>query len=98
MNLKPNGVVSIITNSGEYVGKMLEKDESTIVLENPVMVMATEQGMGFAGSVAMTGEEKPKAITFYNISHATNTNSQVESAYRQHTSGLITAPTNGVII
>lgn len=92
-------VVSIITNSGEYVGKVVQSIAPGVVeLDRPLMVMATEQGMGFAGSVAMTGEENPRSVTFYGISHMTKTNSQVEAAYIQHTSGLITKPTAGLIV
>jgi hypothetical protein len=91
-------IVSIITITGEYVGKCSVVKSGSITLERPVMVMATEQGMGFAGSLAMTGEENPKEATFYNVSHMTKTNSQVEAAYRQHTSGLITQPNPGLIV
>lgn len=96
--MNKDDVVSVIALGAEYVGKLEEVKENSIVLNNPVMVMVTEQGMGFAASLAMTGEENPKQVELRGYTLATKTNSQVEAGYRQHTSGLITKPKTGLIV
>ena len=96
--MNKDDVVSVIALGAEYVGKLEEVKENSIVLNNPVMVMVTEQGMGFAASLAMTGEESPKQAELRGYTLVTKTNSQVEAAYRQHTSGLITKPKTGLIV
>ena len=60
--------------------------------------MLTEQGMGFAGSVAMSGEDNPKQVTLRNYNLMTKTNSQIATAYRKHTSGLIDPSAGGGLI
>lgn len=82
-------IVTVISFGNEYVGKLENVDGNSITLIKPVMLMLTEQGMGFAGSVAMSGEENPKEVTLHNYNLVTKTNAQVAMAYRKHTSGLI---------
>ena len=52
----------------------------------------SEQGMGFAGGIAMTGNKDPKQvlINLSQIVFVTETNEAVVKAYRQATSGIIT--------
>src|SRR6056300_735413 len=97
--MEVNDIVTVIAFGNEYVGKFVESDDSKITLAKPVMLMLTEQGMGFTGSVAMSGEEGPKQVTLHNYLLITKTNPQIATAYRKHTSGLIdpSAGVNGLI-
>jgi hypothetical protein len=97
--MEVNDIVTVIAFGNEYVGKFVESDDSKITLAKPVMLMLTEQGMGFTGSVAMSGEENPKQVTLHNYQLVTKTNPQIATAYRKHTSGLIdpSAGGNGLI-
>ena len=88
-------IVTVIAFGNEYVGKYVAGDDKSITLNKPVVVMLTEQGMGFSASVAMSGEEKPKEVTLHNYVLVTKTNPQVATAYRQHTSGLIDPKAGG---
>lgn len=89
-------VVTVMTVSGEFVGKLVSNDGDTVTLDDPRYVTATEQGMGFAGGIAMTGVKEPKQVTLHNIAFVTETNEEVISAYRTTVSGLIT-PNSGKI-
>lgn len=87
--MKVNDVVTVMAASGEYVGKLLNMDETGVVLENPRLVTANEQGMGFANGIAMTGIENPKEMVILRPIFITETHEQVVKAWRQATSGII---------
>lgn len=85
-----NDVVTVMADTGEYVGKFSEIDDNgQLVIADPRMVVANEQGMGFAAGIAMTGKQDPLSMTFAKYIFVTPTNDEVVSAYRQHVSGLI---------
>ena len=90
-------VVTVMTLSGEYVGKIVSDDERGVTLEDPRFVTVSEQGMGFAGGIAMTGVKDPKNVTLRNVLFVAETNPEVESAYRSTVSGII-QPTKSSII
>jgi len=89
-------VVTVMTvNGSEYVGKMkfdesLESD--TVTLLDPRFVTFSEQGMGFAHGIAMTGSKDPKEVKLRNVLFVTETNEEVASAYKTSVSGIITPP------
>ena len=85
-----------ITN-GEYVGKLVSQDNDKVELKDPRFVSISDQGMGFANGISMTGHANPKEVTLYNISCIMETNEQVQDAYRQMTSGLVTPKTNLIV-
>lgn len=84
-------IVTVLTNVGEFVGKLKSEDSSKVVLEDPRMLIHAEQGMGFAHGVCVTGETNPKEVSFYQggIVFVTKTNEDIEKAYRQAVSGLL---------
>lgn len=84
-----NDVVTVVAMSGEYVGKLKDTGAGTISLEDPRMLVHSEQGMGFANGIAVTGKNEPIEVTFQTYVFATKTNDEVEKAYRQATSGLV---------
>jgi len=84
-------IVTVLTVAGEFVGKLSGQINDKISLSDPRMLVQTQQGMGFARGVCVTGEENPTEVEFMNVVFVTKTNSEVESAWRQATSGLITA-------
>lgn len=91
MSYKKGDVVSVISSAGEFVGKYKDSGASSFVLDDPRMVIQTQEGMGFARGVAVTGEENPSEMSFYTqgIVFVTKTNEEVTKAYHQATSGLI---------
>lgn len=90
-------VVTVMTVTGEYVGKLLSDDESGVSLEDPRFISVGEQGMGFAGGIAMTGVKDPKRVTLKNVVFIADTNPEVVSAYKSSVSGII-QPTKGSIV
>jgi len=89
--MKQGDIVTVMALSGEYVGKLVS-DSDGITLSDPRMIIASEQGMGFANGIAATGAKDPKSVTFQSYVFVTETNDEVQSAWRQQTSGLITNP------
>jgi len=89
--MKKNDVISVITAAGEFIGKLNEKTDSIVSLDDPRMLIATQEGMGFARGVCLTGVENPTEMTFYSggIVFISPTNAEVEKSYRQAVSGLI---------
>jgi len=87
--MKENDVVTVVAATGEYVGRMLKFDETGIVLQNPRLITYSEDGMGFAQGIAMTGNVDPKEVTILQIVFVTECNEEIVKAWHQATSGLI---------
>lgn len=90
--MKPNDIVTVLSSLGtEYVGKFISMDENGIVLKKPKLISMSEQGMGFAGGIAMTGVADPEQvlINLSQIVFITETNEPVQKAYVEATSGII---------
>ena len=91
--MKNGDIVTVMTISGEFVGKLERQDASSITITDPKFITVTQEGgMGFTNGIAMTGVQDPKEVTLYNVSFVVDTNPEVVSAYRQAVSGLITKP------
>ena len=54
--MKKGTVVSLVTLTGEFVGKFEEETAAGVVLTKPRMLVHGEQGMGFAHGVCATGK------------------------------------------
>ena len=98
MTFSNGDVVTVMTLTGEFVGKLKGVDGANVTLEDPRFVTATEQGMGFAGGIAMTGDADPKEVELFNVAFITQTNPQVESAYRSAVSGIIQPTKGGLVV
>tara|TARA_B100000131_G_scaffold12603_1_gene13032 strand:- start:1861 stop:2172 length:312 start_codon:yes stop_codon:yes gene_type:complete len=101
--MKKGDIISVITVSGEYIGKLDLKDFSSesgdiICLEDPRMIVQGPEGqMGFAQGVAVTGEKNPTSMQIQSYVFITKTNDQVAEAYRTHLSG-IELPSKNLIV
>ena len=91
-----NQVVTLITNmQSEIIGKLVSESTSEVVLESPrLFVPAQHDGgnPGFAPGICMTGVPEPSEGTFSRtgVLSLTLTHPDIESAWRQATSGIIT--------
>ena len=86
-------LVTVLTNAGEFVGRLDKNDDTGVHLDNPKMIVNTPEGkMGFARGVCMTGEENPKSIIFRSggIILVTPSNQNINKAYTEVVSGLVT--------
>ena len=95
--MKKGDIISVITVSGEYIGK-LDESGDTICLEDPRMIVQGPEGqMGFAQGVAVIGEKNPTSMQIQSYVFTTKTNDQVAEAYRTHLSG-IELPSKNLIV
>ena len=96
--MKKGDIVSEITVSGEYIGKLELESGDMICLEDPRMIVQGPEGqMGFAQGVAVTGEKNPTSMQIQSYVFTTKTNDQVAEAYRTHLSG-IELPSKNLIV
>jgi hypothetical protein len=86
-----NDVVAVMCNSGEYVGKYESEDDTVVTLKDPRIVVSTQEGMGFAHGICVTGEADVSTVDIYksSICFVTKVNEDLRKAYVKNTSGLI---------
>ncbi len=91
MSYKKNDIISVVTAAGEFVGKYNDESTSRLTIDDPRMVIQTQEGMGFARGVCVTGHENPSVMSFYTggIVFTAESNEEIVKAYRQAVSGLI---------
>jgi hypothetical protein len=87
--MKDKDVVTVVAATGEYVGRMVKIDETGIVLENPRLITYSDEGMGFAAGIAMTGNPDPKEVTILSAVFVTECNQEIVKAWQTATSGII---------
>ncbi len=89
--MKKGTVVSLVTLTGEFIGKFVTETTSGVTVADPRMLVHQESGMGFAHGVCATGKMNPDEVMFYNggLVFMTESNEEIEKAYRQATSGII---------
>ena len=88
--MEKGDIVTVVTISGEYVGKLVSMEDAMVELENPRMILSNPQdgSMGFAKGLAATGEENPKTATFQQVVFVVPSNEKVANAHLEATSGL----------
>jgi hypothetical protein len=57
-------VVTLMTNTGEIIGRVKESDFETITLANPRMFVQQDDKAGFASGVCITGAGEPEELVF----------------------------------
>ena len=92
-----NDIVTVITPTGEYIGKLEHQNGDKITLSKPMIVMATQQGMDFAPILAMSGKKNPSSVTLWNVVLVTETDDEVSNRYKNHVGALITPP-KGLVV
>lgn len=94
---EPGDIVTVMTVTGEYVGKLVSEGTAGVVLEDPRYISVGEQGMGFAGGIAMTGVKDPKKVSIKSVVFIAETNPEVITAYRSSVSGIIQPSAQSII-
>lgn len=87
--MKKGDIVVAMTMAGEIIGKLVTTGSGTVTLEDPRTLMQSEQGVGFAKGVCMSGKLDPKIITISNYVFVTEVSDEFEKAWRQAVSGLV---------
>ena len=87
--MKNNDVVTVVTVSGEYVGRLESTNSNGVItIKDPRMLIHGDQGVGFARGVSMTSKENPERVTFQQYVLCTETNDDFSSAWTEATSGV----------
>ncbi len=87
--MKNNDVVTVVTVSGEYVGRLDSVNSNGVItLNDPRMLIHGDQGIGFARGVCMTSKENPKQVSFQQYVLCTETNDDFSAAWTEATSGV----------
>ena len=84
-------IVTVLTVAGEFIGRLNEVKDNSVVLDKPRMLVQGQQGMGFAHGVCVTGEKDPTECEFGNVVLMTPTNKEVGDAWIQATTGIALA-------
>jgi hypothetical protein len=89
--MNKNDVISVVSLTGEFVGKYVSESDTTIVVKDPRLVMQRQDGIGFIPAVCMTGIQEPDEVIFYKsaLAFVIKTADEVEKVYRQSVSGII---------
>ena len=87
--MKKGDIVVAMTMAGEIIGKYVNEKDGAITLEDPRTLIQTEEGMGFAKGICVTGKLDPRIVTINNYVFITEVNEDIERAWRQATSGII---------
>jgi hypothetical protein len=87
--------VSIKLNSGEEVIARLEEDKGeTVILRKPLMVAATQQGLGLAPFMFTVSPDAKITMARSNILCIVKTDSEMSKQYIQNTTGIQPVTTN----
>ena len=89
--MNKNDVVSIVTLTGEFVGKFIEETTDQYRISDPRLLTQTQDGAGFLPVVCMTGKSEPDEVAFNKSTtvFVIETAQEVQKEYRKATSGLI---------
>lgn len=91
-------IVSVITMSGEYIGKLVD-DKNGVELENPRIIVNGPDGkMGFAKGIAVTGIVNPTSVRIQSYVFMTETNDDIVNAYTTAVSGITTPKKKKIIV
>ena len=86
--MKKGDIITVMTLTGEFVGKFVSNDNG-LELEDPRLVVQGPEGqMGFARGICQTGVENPTEIKFDSYIFVSPSNDDVQAAYRKATSGI----------
>ena len=91
--MEKGDIVTVVTISGEYVGKLVSMEDATVELKDPRMILSNpaDGSMGFAKGLAATGVENPTSAVFQQVVFVVPTNEKVAEAHLTGTSGLVLA-------
>jgi len=86
-------VVSVVTPNGDVVGKLRNVEDTHVVVEDPRGFVQTQDGVGFAPSVSIGCDHELPEVTFNMamVLTITKTHEEIEKAWRQQTSGIVTS-------
>ena len=93
--------VSVITMSGEYIGKLVDDknlNEGVELADPRIIVNGPDGKMGFAKGIAVTGIVNPTNVRIQNYVFMTETNDDIVNAYTTAVSGITTPKKKKIIV
>lgn len=97
-DVKVGGVYTLKINSGEeIVSKVVEVENDTLVLEDPVSIAPSPQGMGLVPSVFTANAKKNVRLNTTSVSLVAETADEVKDKYREATTG-VTVPEKKILV
>jgi len=97
-DVKVGGVYTLKINSGEeIVSKVVEVEDDTLVLEDPVSIAPSPQGMGLVPSVFTANAKKNVRLNTTSVSLVAETADEVKDKYREATTG-VTVPEKKILV
>lgn len=98
MDIKPNEVYTFKLNSGEeLIAKVLEIRPDWLVIEAPVSVAPSPQGMGLVPSMFTANPDQNVQINKNSVAFFAETDESVKSKYLEATTG-IRVPTKKLVL
>jgi len=84
-------VVTVVTVMGEIVGRVKNVTGDYVSLKNPRLFMRTNDGVGFAPGICVSGESNPSEamISMSTVVTICKTNDEIAKGWIEQTSGLI---------
>ena len=97
--MKEGDIVSVITMSGEYIGKLVSNRHDCVELADPRIIVNTPEGkMGFAKGICVTGCVNPTSVSIQNYVFMTETNDDIVTAYNTAVSGIVSPKKKKIIV
>ena len=97
-DVKVGGVYTLKINSGEeIVSKVVEVEDDTLVLEDPVSIAPSPKGMGLVPSVFTANAKKNVRLNTTSVSLVAETADEVKDKYREATTG-VTVPEKKILV
>jgi hypothetical protein len=98
MKYEVDEIYSFKLNSGEeLVAKVVNVDDNTITISDPVSIAPTQQGMGLVPSMFTSEQHGNVQLNTNSVALSGNTDESVKTKYIQATTGL-TVPDKKVIM
>lgn len=84
-------IVSVLTASGDIVGRLKECTNDYVLLSDPRAFIQTNEGAGFAPSVSPTCQLEPTSAKFpmSSVISVVKTQDDIAKGWQQQTSGII---------
>ena len=88
--MKKGDIVTVVTISGEYVGKLVSMEDAMVELKDPRMILSNpnDGSMGFAKGLAATGTENPTSAVFQQVVFVVPSNEKVANAHLEATTSI----------
>ena len=86
-----NEVVTVLSNTGEIVGRLEKVGERYLTLKEPRLFVMGEQGTGFAQGISLTSQMNPPSadIQMSSVITVLPSNQEVQEGWMQQTSGIV---------